>query len=123
MQQMSASDRVCSKPAVVSAVCTVAESPPSSCSCCFQGLLCEHTQTLPRTTHGPSQRTLWIDHGAFPTGSEARSGVWWEVCGTAERREGFLEGVAPTGFPVSSRGAAALSLSAITPACTPGLVS
>lgn len=76
-----------------------AESPASSRSCCFQGLLWERTQTLPCATLGPSQRTLWTDPGALPAGSGDGSGVRREVCGTAERWEGF---------PISSCGAPAL---------------
>ena len=80
---------LCSKPAAVSAVCAVAESLPSSHSCCCRAFSCERPQTLPHTTLSPSQRTLRIDRGAFPTGSGDGSEVWWEVSGTAERREGF----------------------------------
>lgn len=64
----------------------------------------EHTQTLPRNTCSASEEQYLSEcwpHGACPclvlgtNGRRSRS-LRWEVCGTALRLEGVLEGVAST---------------------------
>lgn len=63
------------------------------------GFSCEHTDKpslAPRSVLRRRPCGWTAGHGACPAGPGAISGVWWELCGTAERLEGFLEGVAPT---------------------------